>query len=86
MNNKMVDLRNHLFMAIERLNAEGAPPSAEEITRARTVSELCKTLIDSARVEVDCMKVQSEFSNAAPRSDFIEGTPAKALTNGARTQ
>lgn len=79
----MVDLRNHLFAAIERINAEGAVPSAEEITRARTVSDLCKTLIDSARVEVDCMKVQAEFSNAAPRSDFIEGTPAaKAITNG----
>jgi len=73
----MEDIRNHLFAALERLGDEKTPPSAQELARAKAVSEVAKTLIDSARVEVDFLKVRSLSSRANPlTSDFIENSKA----------
>lgn len=54
MKNKMEDLRNHLFAALEGLADQDKPM---ELDRARAISEVAKTLIDTARVEVDMLKV-----------------------------
>lgn len=53
MNNKIVDLRNHLFSTIEGLLDKEAPL---DIERARAVSDVAQTIINSAKVEVDFMK------------------------------
>lgn len=60
MKNKLEDLRNHLFAQLERLGDDSAPPSEQELARAKAVSETAKVLIDSARVEVEFLKVKSE--------------------------
>lgn len=88
MQNKMEDLRNHLFAQLERLGDEDKPPNADELARARAVSDIAKTLIDSARVEVDFRKVQASFCKTAPQSDFIDAhqPAAKALSNGSGTR
>lgn len=87
MKNKIEDLRDHLFVTLERLSADDKPPSAEEIARARAISEVAKTLIDSARVEVEYMRVRSDSPRLAQaKSKFIEGSllPAPAPTGQER--
>jgi hypothetical protein len=79
MKNKMEDLRNHLFAQLERLNDETKPPSKEELDRARAVSDVAKTLIESARVEVEFHKVRTNSTRADLRtikSDFLDGANA----------
>jgi hypothetical protein len=49
MKNKMSDLRNHLFMALESL-ADKENPMA--IDRAKAIADVAQTLINSATVEV----------------------------------
>ena len=54
MKNKMVDLRNHLFATLEALQDKESPM---DIERAKTISGVAQTLINSAKVEVDFLKV-----------------------------
>ncbi|MBW9235833.1 hypothetical protein I6U33_00655 [Pseudomonas carnis] len=53
MKNKIEDLRNHLFVAIESLLA---PEKPMEIERAKAVAEVAQVMINSAKVEVDMVK------------------------------
>jgi len=48
--NKIEDLRNHLFAALEAL-ADSENPM--EIPRAKAIAEVAQTIINSAKVEVD---------------------------------
>ncbi len=50
----MTDLRNHLFETLEMLKDEKAPM---ELARARAISEVAQTIIESAKVEVEFMEV-----------------------------
>lgn len=52
--NKIEDLRNHLFATLEALQDDDAPM---EIERARAISHVAQTVINSAKVEVDYLKV-----------------------------
>jgi hypothetical protein len=54
MKNKMVDIRNHLIAAMEGL---ADPDNPMDIERARAISEIGQVLINSAKVEVDFIKV-----------------------------
>lgn len=53
MKNKIEDLRNHLFVAIESLLD---PEKPMEIERAKAVAEVAQVMINSAKVEVDMVK------------------------------
>lgn len=50
MKNKIDDLRNHLFAALEALADEEKPM---DLDRARAISEVAQTIIASAKVEVE---------------------------------
>lgn len=54
MPNKLDDLRDHLFGTLAALRDKDAPM---DLDRARTVAEVAKVLVDSAKVEVDFLKV-----------------------------
>jgi hypothetical protein len=54
MKNKMEDIRNHLIAAMEGL---ADPDNPMDIERARAISEIGQVLINSAKVEVDFIKV-----------------------------
>nr|WP_288356109.1 hypothetical protein [uncultured Pseudomonas sp.] len=54
MKNKLEDLRNHLFIAIEGLLDETNPM---EIERAKAVAHVGSVLIESAKVEVRAIEV-----------------------------
>jgi hypothetical protein len=51
--NKMEDLRNHLFAALEGLSDEEKPL---DIDRARAIADVATVIVNSAKVEVDFIK------------------------------
>jgi hypothetical protein len=50
--NKIEDLRNHLFEVIEMLKDGDI-----DIEKAQTISDVAQVIVNSAKVEVDFMKV-----------------------------
>lgn len=58
MRNKIEDLRNHLFATLEALQDTENPMDLE---RAKTVSEVSQTLINSAKVEVEYLRATGEI-------------------------
>jgi hypothetical protein len=64
MQNKIEDLRNHLFATIEELRDKEKPM---DIHRAKAVSQVAQSIIDSARVECDYIKL-----GYAIKSAFVE--------------
>lgn len=76
--NKMTDLRDHLFETLEALKDKDAPMDLE---RARTISEVAQTIINSAKVEVDLVKAidghaGSEFFGHTPENGNERSLPA----------
>lgn len=55
--NKMTDLRNHLFETLEKLKDEESPM---DLARAKTISEVAQTIINSAKVEVEFLQIAGE--------------------------
>lgn len=66
------DLRDTLF---ETLN--GIKSGAIDLEKARAINEVSKTIIDTAKVEVDYLKV-----NNGGESPFIEASPPQQLPAG----
>lgn len=66
MNNKLSDLRNHLFATLEALQDEDKPM---DIERAKAIAEVGKVLVDSAKVEVMFIKA---MDGDAKSTGFIE--------------
>lgn len=64
MRNKIEDLRNHLFAAIEGLMDEDKPM---DIQRAEAVASVAKVIVESAKVEVHYLRV----TGATKGSDFL---------------
>lgn len=62
--NKIDDLRNHLFETLEALKDEDKPM---DLDRARAVADVARVLIESAKVEVDFLKV----TGALRSTDFL---------------
>lgn len=54
MKNKIEDLRDHLFATLEALRDEDKPM---DIGRAKAISEVAQTIINTAKVEVDYLNV-----------------------------
>lgn len=75
MKNKIEDLRNHLFATIEALQDEDNPM---DLDRAKTISAVSQTIINSAKVEVDFLKI----TGGVEGSGFIPYEPRKPLSSG----
>lgn len=58
MKNKIEDLRNHLFAELERLGDEDLKGEAlaAEIQRAKAISGVAGSVIESAKVEVEFLR------------------------------
>ena len=54
-NNKLSDLRDHIFMALERLSDEDMSNEKvqQEVDKAKAIAQLSATIIASAKVEID---------------------------------
>lgn len=63
--NRMSDLRNHLFEVLEALKDTDSPM---ELDRAKVASEVAQTIINSAKAEIDLLRVIGRNES----SDFFE--------------
>lgn len=63
MRNKMSDLRNHLFETLEMVK-----DGDMETSKAKTICEIAQVIINTAKVEVDAMKV----IRGVKKNDFLE--------------
>jgi len=86
MSHTINDLREHLFATLEGLRDKKNPL---DIERAKAVSEVAQTIINSAKVEVEHMKVNAAFDGtgfiapaalAAPASPPNPAAPPAGLT------
>ena len=64
MQNKLVDLNNHLFTQMERLCDESVPAKkmAEEIERSRAVTDVAKRIIETGRLALDSIKERAKYT------------------------
>jgi hypothetical protein len=62
MRNTLGDLNNHLFMQLERLNDEDLKGEAlaEEISRAKAISDISSRLIANANTVLNAKKLEAE--------------------------
>lgn len=81
MNHTINDLRAHLFATLERLRDEENPMAIE---RAKAVSDVAQTIINSAKVEVDHQRITGQSgSGFIPLEHNDPGTtmdPVKGTT------
>jgi len=72
--NKMEDLRNHLFAQLERLNDESLSQEELklEINRAKGIAELTNVIVFSAKVEVDFLKLKSSSVDSSTNSQLFK--------------
>jgi hypothetical protein len=68
--NTITDLRNHLFETLEGLKDPNKPM---DLDRARAVAEVARTVIESAKVEVQFLEV----TGALKSTDFLPSEERK---------
>lgn len=73
MKNKLSDLRDHLFAQLEAVREAADEDLAKEVSRAQSVSDISRVLIESAKVEIDYFRHVGGENSA---SSFIESKPA----------
>lgn len=78
MKNKIDDLRNHLFAALEGLSDRDKPM---DVDRALAIAEVAQVVINSAKVEVDFLKLHN---GAMKGSDFVPVQPMPDPRNRVR--
>lgn len=63
--NKMSDLRDHMFAALERLNDEelSTEKLQEEIQKAKSIASIGSVLVNSAKVEIDYLKSTGQIDS-----------------------
>jgi len=73
MKNSLTDVRNHLIAQLESLGDESLTGEKlkETIERGRAMNEIVKTLVDSAKIEVEFIKATSQSERAIIGSGFI---------------
>jgi hypothetical protein len=82
MKNKIDDLRNHLFETLEALKDDDKPM---ELARARAIADVARVVVESAKVEVDFLKVTGGLRSTGflPEDAGEEAPGPKKLTVGA---
>lgn len=80
MRNKMVDLKNHLFTALERLNDESLSEEElrTEIERAKAISDIGKVIVDGAKTSLLHAKMTGRLNEL--EDEFADDKKVKKLT------
>ena len=71
MRNKLIDLNNHLFEEIERLNDEDLTDELlqQEIKRANSMAQIAQAIVSNASL---AFKAQLQFGNDSPDMFLLE--------------
>lgn len=77
MKNKMADLKNHLFVALERLNDDTLTDAQlkNEIERSKAISEIGKVLVDGAKTSLLHAKLTGKLKELD--DDEFDNQPSK---------
>jgi hypothetical protein len=82
--NKIEDLRNHLFATLEALQDEDNPMPLD---RAKSIAAVAQTLINSAKVEVDFLRVVGgEGTGFIPDAPLLPAQRASAVRAGSQQE
>jgi hypothetical protein len=78
-NNKLSDLRDHIFMALERLSDEDMSNEKvnQEVEKAKAIAQLSATIIASAKVEIDYINAVGLVDS---QSELFKSVYPKLLT------
>jgi hypothetical protein len=78
-NNKLSDLRDHIFMALERLSDEDMSNEKvnQEVEKAKAIAQLSATIIASAKVEIDYINAVGLVDS---QSELFKSVNPKLLT------
>lgn len=89
MKNKISDLNNHLFEAIEMLKNNSDPNASEnekmDLDTAKRIADLGKVIVEGAKVQLQALEIISKSQNpdlasrAMNNTGIIEITETKAL-------
>lgn len=65
--NKLIDLNNHLFEEMERLNTDGISDEklTKEIKRTNAMVDLAEQIVDNAKVILEANKFKVEYSRSS---------------------
>ncbi len=75
MPNDIESLREHLFDTLKALKDKDKPM---EIDRAKAIADVAQTIINSAKVEVDYMRLRGDKGTGfVPEEKQIPGTPER---------
>ncbi len=68
MKNKMSDLNNHLFAALERLNDEDLTPEQieTEVSRSAAMTKVADTIIESANTSIRAARMVGDYGDRLP--------------------
>lgn len=83
MKNKLEDLRDHLFETLEALKDKENPM---DLDRAKTIGLVADRLIESAKVEVDAMRITRRVQSSFFPMAEVSGPGAAAITDKSKTQ
>lgn len=75
--NKLEDLRNHLFAALEGLSPDADKPM--ELDRAKAIADVARVIVETAKVEVQFIQAldgRTTGTGFVP-VDVIEGAPQR---------
>lgn len=73
MSKTIADLRDHLFTTLAGLADKDNPM---ELERAQAIADVAQTIINSAKVEVDHMKIVGARANGFLSGSFLPPPPA----------
>lgn len=75
--NKSIDLNNHLFEQLERLNDEDLTDEQleKEIERSKAMTSIARVIIDNGRLALDAqeMKAKYNYEDAIEIPKMLEG-------------
>lgn len=74
MKNKLVDLNNHLFEELERLNDENLKGEElqEERERAKSMANIAQTIINNGELALKAVKHYDEYGNKEKMPDILQ--------------
>jgi len=73
--NKIEDLRNHLFSALERIDDDSLNDDElkKELDKAKAISQIGSVIINSAKIEIDFMRSTGMISSNSNLFKDIKG-------------